>query len=258
MAHVPATPKDHLNCATMAEVVTSALRTPDKSAEVLARCTSVASALGFDGFSYLLLRQGTTAPELLQHWTTAGPKWAAHYATRSYHLIDPRVTFTRGRSVPIVWDDMSEAIDPRAHAFLTDASRHSISSGVAMSLHDGQGDRAVVAWDSRASAFGKPREGSIRGRLGTLALLAGFIHEAMIHDRSACAQAPSKDLTPRERECLGLAARGMTSADISLKLRIAERTVNFHIGNIIAKLGALNRGEAIARGIALNMVPLAH
>ena len=48
----------------------------------------------------------------------------------------------------------------------------------------------------------------------------------------------------------------MTSADIAIKLAIAERTANFHIANIIDKLGALNRGEAIARGVALNLVGL--
>ena len=46
----------------------------------------------------------------------------------------------------------------------------------------------------------------------------------------------------------------MTSADIAVKLGIAERTANFHIGNLVTKLGALNRGEAIARGVALNLV----
>ena len=50
----------------------------------------------------------------------------------------------------------------------------------------------------------------------------------------------------------------MTSADIALKLSITERTVNFHVGNILAKLGALNRGEAIARGVALNLVSVSH
>jgi DNA-binding CsgD family transcriptional regulator len=258
MTRVPATSNDNLDCASLAEVVTSALRAPDRSKEVLARCASVATALGFDGFSYLVLRQGTVTPELLQHWTTAGAKWTAQYAARSYHLIDPRVTMTRGRSVPIVWDDVSEGIDPRAQAFLSDACRHSIRGGVAISLLDTQGDRAVMAWDSRVSALLKPREGGIRGRLGTLALLAGFIHETMSLSPSSIAQRPSKELTPRERECLVLAAKGMTSADISLKLRITERTVNFHIGNIIAKMGALNRGEAIARGVALNIVSMAH
>ena len=67
-------------------------------------------------------------------------------------------------------------------------------------------------------------------------------------------QVTESPLTHGEREWLTLAARVMTSADIGVKLGIAERTANFHIANIIDKLGALNRGEAIARGVALNLV----
>ncbi len=91
--------------------------------------------------------------------------------------------------------------------------------------------------------------------LGTLALLTAFLHEAMLtHCRPAFG---SFALSQRERHCLSLAARGMTSNDIAVKLGITERTVNFHFGNAIDKLGALNRNEAVARAIAHNLLSLA-
>lgn len=43
-----------------------------------------------------------------------------------------------------------------------------------------------------------------------------------------------------------MAAHGLTSADIGIKLGLAERTVNFHCCNIISKLAVANRGEASA------------
>jgi DNA-binding CsgD family transcriptional regulator len=61
-------------------------------------------------------------------------------------------------------------------------------------------------------------------------------------------------LSARERQCLQLAARGMTSFDIGLKLAITERTVNFHFSNIISKMGVLNRLEAIAMGVAHGLI----
>ena len=46
----------------------------------------------------------------------------------------------------------------------------------------------------------------------------------------------------------------MTSADIGIKLGIAERTANFHFANILSKLDALNRHEAIAKGMNLGII----
>ena len=61
-------------------------------------------------------------------------------------------------------------------------------------------------------------------------------------------------LSARERQCLQMAAHGMTGAEIAFKLGIAERTVIFHFGNIVSKLGVLNRQEAIAKGIAQGVI----
>ncbi|HWT04918.1 MAG TPA: response regulator transcription factor, partial [Xanthomonadales bacterium] len=56
---------------------------------------------------------------------------------------------------------------------------------------------------------------------------------------------PRRDrLTERERETLALLAEGLANRAISERLGITERTVKFHVAEILARLGASNRAQA--------------
>ncbi len=53
-------------------------------------------------------------------------------------------------------------------------------------------------------------------------------------------------LTAREREVLGLLAHGRSNGQIGRELFISTKTASVHVSNILAKLGAGSRGEAVA------------
>jgi NarL family two-component system response regulator LiaR len=57
---------------------------------------------------------------------------------------------------------------------------------------------------------------------------------------------PAPELSPRELEVLALVAKGATNAEIARTLSLSLSTVGFHISNIIGKLGASNRTEAVS------------
>lgn len=57
----------------------------------------------------------------------------------------------------------------------------------------------------------------------------------------------AEQLTRRELQVLNLLAAGKTNAHIAARLFISEGTVKSHIRHILAKLGAANRTEAVAR-----------
>jgi DNA-binding NarL/FixJ family response regulator len=75
-------------------------------------------------------------------------------------------------------------------------------------------------------------------------IVAAGVH---IHSRSpADAAVPSGEaLTTREREVLELVAAGLPNKTIARELGISEHTAKFHVGSLLAKLGAASRTEAV-------------
>jgi NarL family two-component system response regulator LiaR len=73
------------------------------------------------------------------------------------------------------------------------------------------------------------------------------VPEAMraLVSRSLNDDAYSVGLTTREQETLELVARGMTNPEIADKLTVSVSTVNFHVHNVLNKLGAKTRTEAV-------------
>ena len=221
-----------------------------------AALTRLASAMGFDGLSYIVLHGPGPQGHVAAHWSSAGAGWTARYATRAYHLVDPHVRLTYNRAVPVAWSSGTAASDAPSRDFAHHASRHSIGGGVAMSVQYARAGRAVIAWDRCArvpsDAIAEPRRS-----LGSLAFVSGLLHEGIAaHAAGAALGDRRHPLTDRECECVSLVARGMTSADVGAKLGISARTANFHMGNVMSKLGAMSRSEAIARAMAANIVSL--
>ena len=65
----------------------------------------------------------------------------------------------------------------------------------------------------------------------------------------------AKILTPRELEVLRLIARGLSNRAIATALMVGEGTVKYHVKNILRKLQARSRTEAVSRYMRLYAVP---
>jgi DNA-binding NarL/FixJ family response regulator len=63
------------------------------------------------------------------------------------------------------------------------------------------------------------------------------------------------DLTRRELDVLALIRDGHRNKQIADRLGIAETTVNFHIRNLVEKLGAHDRANAVALAIRRGLLP---
>lgn len=74
--------------------------------------------------------------------------------------------------------------------------------------------------------------------------LQGLTRAGAVEERETPAAAA---LTPRQLEILRLVAAGLTSDQIAERLFLTRSTVKWHVKQILAKTGAANRAEAVAR-----------
>jgi len=65
---------------------------------------------------------------------------------------------------------------------------------------------------------------------------------------------PGHNLTEREREVLSLLVKGLTNQEIAQRLSVSANTAKFHVSNVLTKLGAASRTEAVALALEHNLV----
>ncbi len=72
--------------------------------------------------------------------------------------------------------------------------------------------------------------------------------------RSTRAPKPGHDLTTREREVLALMKHGLSNRAIAERLIVSPSTADFHVSNILGKLGVASRTEAVALAVQHHVV----
>jgi DNA-binding NarL/FixJ family response regulator len=72
--------------------------------------------------------------------------------------------------------------------------------------------------------------------------------------REVRAPASPEALTAREIDVLRLVAAGKANKEIAAALGIGDKTVKFHVGNILAKLGVQSRTQAALHAVQIGLV----
>ena len=190
-------------------------------------------------------------------WTTVPAAWVAEYDKNNYIEIDPRVHYGWATwPTPLIWDRHIAGKNPQVKAFLLQAAKYGVGSGLAIYLRDGK-NKIMFALNRpqrTLTARDRDRIASLTPDVMYLGSVLHAVFMANVIEKGIPQMQQGSPLSARERQCLQLAARGMVSLDIGEKLEITERTVNFHFSNIISKLGVLNRHEAIAMGVAHGLI----
>ena len=85
-------------------------------------------------------------------------------------------------------------------------------------------------------------------------VLADDAARALVRATSPAAVEPGYDLTERQLEILALMVEGLTNNEIAERLILSPYTVRNHVSEILSKLGASTRTEAVALAVRRGLV----
>ena len=221
--------------------------------------TKIVKNLGFDTFMFGMSASPEVTHESQNYvYTTLPVEWVVRYDQMDYVEIDPRLLKTRDNPIPFIWDQKSErGHDERTDSFLNDAAAHGVASGFAFEFKDTHFVRGIMALSSANAIIDDNRRAAISRNLGEILVLGTYFHEIFrrgVIEQGVAPLGRGGALSQRQRECLALAAHGLTTDDIAQKLNISTRTTQYHFDSIRTKLGASTRQEAVARGIAQGLI----
>ncbi|WP_229423018.1 autoinducer binding domain-containing protein [Telluria aromaticivorans] len=218
---------------------------PD-AASLHAIVAGAARDLGFDYCAYgLRMPLPLSAPRtvMVNNYPTA---WQARYADEGYLAADPTVAHGATSLLPVLW---SEALFAPARPLWEDARGHHLRVGWAQSSRTADGATGML---TLARSDDDILDTELRHSEGSMSWLAHATHEAMV--RLHRPAAPPVVLTAREAEVLRWMADGKTSSEAAQILGLSERTVNFHVSNAMAKLGAANKTAGVVKAALLGLL----
>ena len=100
--------------------------------------------------------------------------------------------------------------------------------------------------------------GLTRGEAPLSPGLAGKILEEFARSAAGAGPAPQggelAELAPQQMEVLTLVAQGMTYREVGEALHLSERTVKYHMGEILQRLHLENRAQVIAYAARMGFI----
>lgn len=190
-------------------------------------------------------------------------EWAEIYRTHNYQHIDPVVLTAFKRISPFSWDENITILsDLKSSKIFALSKKYNIVNGFTFVLHDHMNNLAMLSLMVDNNAC-EGQESKVLNDMNRLQMLLIKTHEKMlmlsqnrIRNSSGGGMATSNKaiFSPRENEVLYWASMGKTYQEVALITGITHRTVKYHMGNVVKKLGVINAKQAIRLGVELELI----
>ena len=165
---------------------------------------------------------------------------------------DPVMAKLMTQAVPVVYDQQTYAAAGAGEVWEAQAP-YGYKTGIAVKLHMPGNKHFLLGVDRDESL---PQSGGqLMQMIAGLQLLAA--HALTAADRLLGPKIDKADLpklTRRERDVLSWTSQGKTAWEVSVILGMSEKTVNFHLGNAMRKLGVSSKHQAVLKCVAAGLL----
>ncbi|WP_406856183.1 LuxR family transcriptional regulator [Alsobacter sp. KACC 23698] len=184
-------------------------------------------------------------------YTSYPEAWVQHYVDQDYFQIDPVIKLAQFNIMPIDWDDFDQN-DPKIAQLAREREAVGVGPrGLTVPIRGAVGDFALFSVTSREDA------GHWRARLPGLVgavVVAAYEFHAAVMDMWVDEDHEMRPLSPRERQVLTLAGRGMPHKSVAFALAISESAVKLYLDSARHKLGAHNTAQAVGYAVSRHLI----
>jgi LuxR family transcriptional regulator, quorum-sensing system regulator CviR len=238
-----------VDAISLLELINSCVSCSDEK-EFRRIMTETGSLLSYDFALTGLVSQRNSGLTSLRRINISYPaEWLDIYITNDWIQTDPTVRANFMRHTLQYLEDILKGIDvPKSIVAVT--NDFGILTGYVHGLWVGNSNTSSqFCFSGRAMKREKRTE-------AILNLIVPHLHQALKRVANPCNgdRNGTMCISPKEREILKWVKQGKSTWDISVLLGISERTVKFHISNIMQKLDAGSRTHAVAIAIEQGLV----
>jgi len=178
--------------------------------------------------------------------------WVRRYVERDYKTIDPVVLGALRRFHPMDWKSLDWS-SAAARQMLREAQAAGLGNqGWSVPIWGPGGEFAMFSVNHRADD--DAWAAYTRDHAKDLLLISHLVHQQAKRILNNELEAPTTDLSPREREVLTRLGLGESRARVADALRISENTLRAYVDSARHKLGAMNVTHAVALATARGLI----
>ena len=219
------------------------------------------SGMGYSQFSYVGVnidsvkghRLVEVEPEIVH--LSNRRDWSGRYIAQNYSKCDPVVRQCFVSRSTLRWTEsfMAHARSDDEATMMQDAWENGLRRGYTIPIHGPGGELGILMLSCTEND--KEFQKLTDEHEYDLQVMSYHFHDQLKRFARRKPAVPPPDLlTEREVEILRWTIDGKTAWEIGQILKISERTVNFHLHNVMSKFGVHNKTHAAAKAVSFGLI----